>query len=203
MPSKVMITEQERELLMPYDSFTQMLYTWGIKFGCDFWGVMNNNLYEIGMALNPDTQFPEDKVKDSLKQLEETELISYIGSNNQILIVNDYGKVNYIENMKTNHTRSGTTTKFQIPIKIAIKLGQLPPYFLELPSIPFHRKSEFIERYDNGTLEQLQYQKKIEGRMRTFNFRDTLMMRDMYFENIERQNDLNDSKKEVDNGHPF
>lgn len=61
MPSKVMITEQERELLMPYDSFTQMLYTWGIKFACDFWGVMNNNIYEIGMALNPDTQFPEQK----------------------------------------------------------------------------------------------------------------------------------------------
>ena len=27
-----MNAEQERELLMPYDSFTQMLYTWGIKF---------------------------------------------------------------------------------------------------------------------------------------------------------------------------
>ena len=199
MPSKVMITEQERELLMTYDSFTQMLYTWGIKFACDFWGVMNNNIYEIGMALNPDTKFPEQKVKDSLKQLEETGLISYIGSNDQILVVNDYGKMNYIENMKSNHSRSGTMTKFLIPIKIAIKLGQLPPYFLEMPSIPFHRKSEFIERYDNGTLEKLTYVKNKQ----TFNFRDTLMMRDMYFENIERQNDLNDSKKEVDNGHPF
>ena len=35
MPNKVMFSQDEKEMLLPYDSFTQMVYVLGIKFGCD------------------------------------------------------------------------------------------------------------------------------------------------------------------------
>ena len=178
MPSKVMLNEQERELLIPYDSFTQMVYTWGIKFSVDLWGVCSRDLYKIGLHINPDTEFPLEKIEQSLKDLEDTGLISFIGQHNQILVVNDFGVVNYYEKMKMNFTKNNKQSEYVIPIKRAIKSGELKPYFLEIPSIHFSRKEQFIEHYLKGTLHLLTYTK--EGK--TYKFSDSLMYPFVYAE---------------------
>ena len=103
-----------------------------------------------------------DRLEKSLKDLHDTGLISYIGENNGLIVVNDFGMVNEFGFLKSNHKKkaNGSESRYLIHIKIAIKSGELPPYFLEIPSIVMSRKKEFIERYENGTLKDLTYYDK-------------------------------------------
>ena len=98
-----MITDLERDLLQPYDSFTARVYTWGIRFASDFWGVLPNNLGQIMMFMNPDAEFDRAKVEKAIKDLYDTGLITYIGRNNFLMVVVDYGNTNYLELMKTKN----------------------------------------------------------------------------------------------------
>jgi hypothetical protein len=195
MPSKVMFNDLEREMLQPYNAFTQMLYVLGIKFKADYWGVLTTNVYDISLHINPDTILDETQVAKSLEDLETTGLIKYIGRNNSIMVVQDFGKVNYFNKMKMNKNKHNKQSEYVIPIKQAIKSGELEPYFLEIPAVDFHRKDAFIKHYENGTLSQLTYKKD----NRTYNFQDSLMYMDLYFEYQERKK----KESEVGSGQPF
>ena len=89
-------------------------------------------------------------------------------------MVNEFGF------LKSNHKKkaNGSESRYLIHIKIAIKSGELPPYFLEIPSIVMSRKKEFIERYENGTLKDLTYYDKEKKVQR--NYYDSLMYKDIY-----------------------
>ena len=195
MPSKVMFFQSEKEMLLPYDSFTQMIYVLGIKFKADYWGCLTTNVYDITLHINPDATLDREQVAKSLKDLETTGLIKYIGRDNSIMVVQDFGKVNYFDKMKMNKNKHNKQSEYVIPIKQAIKSGELEPYFLEIPAIAFHRKDAFIKHYENGTLKELTYKKD----NMTYNFLDSLMYMDLYFDYQERKR----KESEVDNGHPF
>ena len=180
MPNKVMFSQDEKEMLLPYDSFTQMVYVLGIKFGCDWWGICRNDILELTSHINPDAEMDLDRLEKSLKDLHDTGLISYIGENNGLIVVNDFGMVNEFGFLKSNYKKksNGSESRYLIHIKIAIKSGELPPYFLEIPSIVMSRKKEFIERYENGTLKDLTYYDKEKKVQR--NYYDSLMYKDIY-----------------------
>jgi hypothetical protein len=197
MPNKVMFSQDEKEMLLPFDSFTQMLYVLGIKFGCDWWGICRNDTLELTSHINPDAQIDQDRIQKSLDDLHTTGLIEYIGQNNSLIVVKDFGMVNEFGFLKTNHSKkaNGSESKWLIHIKVAIKSGELPPYFLEIPSILMAKKKEFIERYENGTLQMMTYfdkSKKIER-----NYYDSLMYKDLYHWYHESK------KKGESNEHPF
>jgi len=176
MPSKVMFFQSEKEMLLPYDSFTQMIYVLGIKFACDHWGVLRNDIFEITTHINPDAVIDNDRVQKSLEDLERTGLIKYIARDNGLMVVEDFGIVNEFGYLKTNKKVHNKESDWVIQIKYAIKSGELNPYFLEIPAVLLAKKQQFIKAYLNGTLKQMTYQK--EGM--TFKYYDSLMYPEIY-----------------------
>ena len=193
MAKKVMITDLERDLLLPYDSFTARVYTWGIRFACDFWGVLPNNIDQIMMFMNPDAEFDRAKVEKAIKDLYDTGLITYIGRNNFLMVVVDYGNTNYLEMMKTNYTLHHKESDYVVQIKQAIEIGQLRPYHLDLPAVHFSKKVKWIEWYENKELHLHSTTNKQTKETKTE--LQKLMYQDVYFEYHKR--------KESDNGLPF
>ena len=197
MAKKVMITDLERDLLQPYDSFTARVYTWGIRFASDFWGVLPNNLDQIMMFMNPDAEFDRAKVEKAIKDLYDTGLITYIGRNNFLMVVVDYGNTNFIKNMKMNHSLHNKQSDYVVQIKQAIKNGELKPYHLDLPAVHFSKKVQWIEWYENkelhnhSSIDPTTKQTKTEF--------DKLMYKDVYIEYHKRK----EADDESQNGLPF
>jgi|TARA_R110001583_G_scaffold95008_1_gene238731 hypothetical protein len=180
MPNKVMFTNDEKEMLLPYNSFTQMVYVLGIKFSCDWWGVCRNDILELTTTINPDSVIDSERIQKSLDELHSTGLIDYLGSNDDLIVVKDFGKVNEFGFLKTNHSKrsNGSESNWVIWIKRAIKSGELEPYFLEIPSILMAKKEQFIKNFLNGTLTEMTYydkKRKIER-----NYYESLMYKDIY-----------------------
>tara|TARA_R110002020_G_scaffold156650_2_gene338901 strand:- start:310 stop:918 length:609 start_codon:yes stop_codon:yes gene_type:complete len=180
MPNKVMFTNDEKEMLLPYNSFTQMVYVLGIKFSCDWWGVCRNDILELTTTINPDSVIDSERIQKSLDELHSTGLIDYLGSNDDLIVVKDFGMVNEFGFLKTNHSKrsNGSESNWVIWIKRAIKSGELEPYFLEIPSILMAKKEQFIKNFLNGTLTEMTYydkKRKIER-----NYYESLMYKDIY-----------------------
>ena len=180
MPNKVMFTNDEKEMLLPYNSFTQMVYVLGIKFSCDWWGVCRNDILELTTTINPDSVIDSERIQKSLDELHSTGLIDYLGSNDDLIVVKDFGKVNEFGFLKTNHSKrsNGSESNWVIWIKRASKSGELEPYFLEIPSILMAKKEQFIKNFLNGTLTEMTYydkKRKIER-----NYYESLMYKDIY-----------------------
>lgn len=202
MPNKVMFTNDEKEMLLPYGSFTQMVYVLGIKFSCDWWGVCRNDILELTTTINPDSVIDRERIQKSLDELHHTGLIDYLGDNDDLIVVKNFGMVNEFGFLKTNHSKrsNGSESNWVIWIKQAIKSGELNPYFLEIPAVLMAKKEQFIKHFVNGTLREMTYydkKRKVER-----NYYESLMYKDIYhwFHDASRVDDV---KKGELNDKPF
>ena len=150
----VFITQKQRDLLINVDPFTSTLFTWGILFDCDFWGILPNNPRDIKRCLNPDATYEKGKIEKALEDLEHLGLITFFGDDNFLIYVEDWGEQNYIPYLRINFTKHNNKPKYEVEMKEGIKQGQLPPYILDIPTISKRggNKKDFINQYSSKTL---------------------------------------------------
>jgi len=148
----IMISQEQRDMLVDIDDvFVSHLFTYGIQFDCDFWGILPNNIQDISRCLNPDIDWDIERIEKALLTLEKLGLIQFFGKNNFLIYVVDFGMNNYIDTLKLNFRVHNKKPKYEREMMIAIANGELHPTIMELPAISKKggQKSIFVQKYNN------------------------------------------------------
>jgi len=171
----VMVSQSQRDMLVDIDDiFVSHLFTYGIQFDCDFWGILPNNPQDISRCLNPDMNYGLDRVQKALDDMERLGLIQYFGKDNFLIYVVDYGRNNYIDTLNLNFNTHSKKPKYEREMMIAVANGELCPTIMELPQIAKKggMKNKFITAYLNKTLHK---DSKLETQF------NKLFYKDLYF----------------------
>ena len=148
----IMISQEQRDMLVDIDDvFVSHLFTYGIQFDCDFWGILPNNIQDISRCLNPDIDWGIERIEKALKTMETLGLIQFFGKDNFLIYVVDYGINNYIDTLKLNFRKNNKKPKYEREMMTAIANGELHPTIMELPAVPKKggQKHVFMESYIN------------------------------------------------------
>lgn len=186
----IMISQEQRDMLVDIDDvFVSHLFTYGIQFDCDFWGILPNNIQDISRCLNPDIDWGTERIEKALKTMETLGLIQFFGKDNFLIYVVDYGINNYIDTLKLNFRKNNKKPKYEREMMIAIANGELHPTIMELPAISKKggQKSIFIEKYNK----------------RQFSGDDilTLLYPDLYIGENKYAKDSTDTVRDIENKH--
>src|SRR6056300_1083881 len=110
----VMVSQSQRDMLVDIDDvFVSHLFTYGIQFDCDFWGILPINPQDISRCLNPDMNYGLDRVQQALDDMERLGLIQYFGKDNFLIYVVDYGRNNYIDTLNLNFNTHSKKPKYE------------------------------------------------------------------------------------------
>ena len=152
MSNKVMLNDYWTEKLVLLNDFECRLFTFGILLNCDFWGVMENSIYQLSRSVHKDAVIDMAKIQPALNSMVNTGLITFLGESNSLIVVEDWGDYQHYQMMRLNFSQHNKRPKYEREIILGIRTGELAPYFLELPAVAPKDKTKFKQNYKLKTL---------------------------------------------------